>query len=319
MPFSALLCRKDKKGMRKDNKDLTGQQPRDEMLQRLWNMDVTSIPEQELSDALDTFRENRDAYERSRLRKLHVINMMKRAALFILPILTAWVSWHYSREHYAVGHEMLQCYVPKGKIDSLLLSDSTKVIVNAGSSIVYPSSFSKQDTCRHVYVNGNCHFAVAKDPSRPFVVDMGNLSVKVLGTHFIVDSHTDEDKVTVTLEEGLVKVFDKRHSMILYPNEQLTYDRTDGKMSKNRVDALAVNSWVKGDIDFSNQPLSEMLRILERRYNVKIRVASSKIDLKSRYTMSFKKDESIDNVMRVLTVALGNARYDKSGNTIWLY
>ena len=305
--------------MQKYYKSTIDEQPHDEMLHRLWDRQEAKIPDTELYNALDTFRENRDEYEYSRLRKWRVIRIMKYAALFILPMLTAWAAWNYSAEYYTFGNEMVQCYVPTGKIDSLWLSDSTKVIVNAGSSIVYPSSFSKLDSCRNVYVNGNCHFAVTRDKSRPFVVNLGNLKVKVLGTHFSVDSHTNEDKVTVTLEEGLVKVFDERHSMILYPNEQLTYDRTDGKMSKNRVDALAVNSWVKGDIDFSNQPLSEMLRILERRYNVKISVASSKIDLKSRYTMSFKKDESIDNVMRVLSVALGNARYDKSGNTIRLY
>lgn len=62
-----------------------------------------------------------------------------------------------------------------------------------------------------------------------------------------------------------------------------------------------------------------MLKTLERRYNVKIRVTSSKIDLKSHYTMNFKKDESIENVMRVLSVAIGNARYEKTGNTIRLY
>lgn len=304
--------------MHKENNN-TSQQPHDEMLSMLWNEEVAKMPDEELSEAFDTFRENRSLYEQSRHRKRRIISIMKYAALFILPILTAWMTWDYSAKYNAMGCEMAQCYVPKGRIDSLWLSDSTKVIVNAGSSLVYPSSFGKRDTCRNVYVNGNCHFAVTKDPSRPFVVNMGNLRVKVLGTHFSVDSYADEDKVTVTLEEGLVKVFDDSHSMILYPNEQLTYDRNDGKMTKSRVDALALNSWVNGDIDFSNQPLSEMLKTLERRYNVKVRVTSSKIDLKSHYTMNFKKDESIENVMRVLSVAIGNARYEKTGNTIRLY
>lgn len=305
--------------MQKDNKNTADQQSQDKMLRRLWDEDVAGIPDTELYQALDTFRENRNMYEQAHLRKRRLIGMMKYAALFILPILTAWAAWNTSAQFHATGNEMLQSYVPQGKIDSLLLSDSTKVIVNAGSSIVYPSSFGKLDSCRNVYVNGNCHFAVTRDPSRPFVVNMGNLKVKVLGTHFSVDSRTDEDKVTVTLEEGLVKVFDERHSMILYPNEQLTYDRTDGKMTKNQVDAQAVNSWVNGNLDFSNQPLSEILKTLERRYNVKINVASSRIDLKSHYTMNFKKDESIESVMKVLSIALGNVRCKIAGNSIRLY
>lgn len=305
--------------MQKDNKNTVGQQPHDEMLRRLWDEDVAGIPDAELRKALDTFRENRNAYEQSRLSKRRVISIMKYAALFFLPILTAWAAWNFSAEYHATGNEMAQCYVPNGKIDSLLLSDGTKVIVNAGSSIVYPSSFSKRDSCRNVYVNGNCHFAVTKDASRPFVVNMGNLKVKVLGTHFSVDSRTYENKVSVTLEEGLVKVFDDSRSMMLYPNEQLTYDMIDGKMTKKHVDALAINSWVNGDLDFSNQPLAEILKTLERRYDVKINVASSKIDLNSHYTMNFRKDESIGNVLKVLSIALGNVKYEKVGNSIRLY
>lgn len=288
------------------------------MLHKLWNEDMVKMPDTELRKALDTFRENRRMYDLASLRKRHIINIMKYAALFILPMLTAWAAWTFSADYHAVDYEMVQCYVPKGKIDSLRLSDGTKVIVNAGSSIIYPSSFSKQDSCRNVYVNGNCHFAVTKDPSRPFVVNMDNLKVKVLGTHFCVDSYTDDDKISITLEEGLVKVFDESHSMTLYPNERLVYSRSDGSMTKSQVDALAINSWVNGDLDFSNQSLSEMLKILERRYNVKFSVSPG-IDMNRRYTMNFKKNETIEKVMTVITVVTGNMSYKKQQNKITLY
>ena len=304
--------------MQKDDKTTVGQQPGDDMLRKLWHEDVAQLPDYELNRALETFREHRDMYETAIWRKRRFWKILKYAALFIFPVLTAWAAWTCSAEYHATGNGMEQCYVSKGKIDSLWLSDGTKVIVNAGSSLIYPTSFSTQDAYRKVYVNGCCHFDVARDTTRPFVVNMGNLKVKVLGTHFSVDSYTDDDKVTVTLEEGLVKVSDESHSMTLYPNEQLVYDRSDGKMTKNRVDALAFNSWVKGDIDFLDQPLSEMLKVLERRYNVKIRVASG-IDLNSHYTMNFKKEEPIENVMRVVSIALGNKRYKKDGNAILIY
>lgn len=304
--------------MQKNNMTPVDQQPCDDMLRKLWNEDVAEMSDDELTNALDAFRERRDMHEMTLWRKRRFLKLFKYAALFVLPVLTAWAAWSYSAEHNAVGSEIEQCYVSKGKIDSLWLPDGTKVIVNAGSTIIYPSSFSKRDACRKVYVNGCCHFDVTKDPEHPFVVNMGNLNVKVLGTHFSVDSYTDDDKVKVTLEEGLVKVFDESHSMTLYPNEQLVYDRSDGKMTKKRVDALAFNSWVNGDLDFLNQPLSELLRTIERRYNVKIRVASG-IDLRNHYTMNFKKEETIENVMRVLSMTLGNKRYKKDGNVITIY
>lgn len=304
--------------MQKDEKNTIGHHTHDHMLHKLWNEEVKEMPDAELRKALDTFRDNRNAHDRRRLRKRRIISIMKYAALFVVPLITAWAAWNYSAEYYAVENDMVQCYVPKGKIDSLRLSDNTKVIVNAGTSVIYPASFSKHNVYRNVYVNGSCHFAVTKDPRHPFVVNMGGLKVKVLGTQFSVDSYNEEDKVTVTLEEGLVKVFDKHRSMTLYPNEQLVYSKSDGSMTKSRVDALACNSWVNGNMNFSDHQLSEMLAILERRYNVKFRVASG-VDVNRRYTMNFKKDEPIENVLKVLSIASGNIRYRKTGSTITLY
>lgn len=304
--------------MQTDKNNITGMQPQDEMLRRLWNEDVDEMPKSEVQHALSAFRERRCRHERLRIRKWRVVGIMKYAAMLVLPLLTAWAAWNYSAEYYADENEMVQCYVPEGKMDSLLLSDNTKVIVNAGTSIIYPASFSSHSVYRNVYVNGNCHFAVAKDRSHPFVVNMGNLKVKVLGTHFSVYSYNEDDKITVTLEEGLVKVLDKHQSMTLYPNEQLVYYRSSGKMSKNRVDAVAASLWTKGELNFQSRSLSEILADLERRYCVKFTVAES-VDMKKRYTMNFKRDESIDNVLAVLTVVSGNISYKKQQNKITLY
>lgn len=235
--------------------------------------------------------------------------------MFVLPLLTALVAWNYSAEYYAQGNELTEYYVPEGRIDSLLLSDNTRVIVNSGTSIIYPHKFNSRSFYRNVYVNGSCHFAVTKDCNHPFVVNMGSLKVKVLGTHFTVDSYNDDDNITVTLEEGLVKVSDQKHSVMLHPNEQLIYNRSNGKMIKQRVDALTYNSWVHGELNFVAQPLSEIIHTLERSYNVKIEVASG-VDMHKRYTMNFIKNESIESVMKVLATISGNISYSQNGNKI---
>lgn len=290
----------------------------DEMLRHLWDKDVADMPDGELHEALSIFQARRQRYMRMQVRKRRLINMMKYAAVLLLPLVAAWMAWNYSADYYADRNEMMQCYVPEGKIDSLILSDKTKVIVNAGSSIVYPASFSSHSVNRNVYVYGNCHFSVAKDRLHPFVVNMGDLKVKVLGTHFSVNSYNDDENITVTLEEGLVSVFDKRQSMTLHPNEQLTYYRTDGRMEKHSVDALACNSWVNGNLSFSALSLSEIIKSLERRYGVKFRIMPG-VDLNKRYTMNFKHDESVDDVMEVLKVVSGGINYKRVGNDITLY
>ena len=213
---------------------------------------------------------------------------------------------------------MTQFYVPEGKIDSLILSDNTCVKLDAGTSIIYPARFSNRTYNRNVYVNGKCHFAVAKDRMHPFVVNMGSLKVKVLGTHFTVDSYNEDDNIIVTLEEGLVKVFDNKQSMTLKPNEQVVYNRRSGSMRKNSVDAMAYGAWVGGNVDFVSQPLSVIIKTLERKYDVSITVAPD-INLGKRYTMNFKKEESIDSVLKVLSMVSGDINYTVDNRKVRLY
>lgn len=296
--------------MQKDNKD--------DNLRALWDAPQPNIDERQIAEALETFRRNRHLHISSNRRKKLFGSILKYAAIIVVPLLTALAAWNYSAQYYAEENVLVEMYVPDGKIDSVVLSDNTKLIVNAGTSVIYPARFNKHNYNRNVYVNGNCHFAVAKDPLHPFVVNMGNLKVKVLGTHFSVNSYNDNDRIVVTLEEGLVKAFDARHSMYLRPNEQLIYYRRDGRMQKQRVDAMACNSWVNGNIDFSAQTLGQILKTIERHYDVKFDV-SRDIDLNRRYTVNFRNGEPIDRVLKVLSMIHGNMHYAKKGNTVKLY
>lgn len=291
---------------------------KDDKLRALWDAPQPDIDERQMTEALDTFRRNRRSHIRSNRRKKLLRSLLKYAAIIVAPLLTALAAWNYSAQYYADDNALVEMYVPDGKIDSVVLSDNTKLIVNAGTSVIYPARFNKYSNNRNVYVNGNCHFAVAKDPLHPFVVNMGSLKVKVLGTHFSVNSYNDNDRIVVTLEEGLVKAFDAHHSMYLRPNEQLIYYRSDGRMQKQRVDAMACNSWVNGNIDFSAQTLGQILKTIERHYDVKFDV-SRDIDLNRRYTMNFRNGEPIDRVLKVLSMIYGNMHYAKKGNTVKLY
>ena len=122
----------------------------------------------------------------------------------------------------------------------------------------------------------------------------------------------------MTLEEGLVKVFDNKQSMTLKPNEQVVYNRRSGSMRKNSVDAMAYGAWVGGNVDFVSQPLSVIIKTLERKYDVSITVAPD-INLGKRYTMNFKKEESIDSVLKVLSMVSGDINYTVDNRKVRLY
>lgn len=291
---------------------------------RLWiktsndmNMGI-EIDESEMETALDVFRKNRARINRRAKARLVALRVMRYAALLALPIVSACLTYLYMSRDSKLYSEMSDLYVADGSLDSLRLSDDTKVTVNAGSSMIYPKRFNPNASERGVFVNGEARFEVTKDPNRPFIVHVANLNVKVLGTHFSVKSYSEDPHVTVTLEEGLVKVYDNRHTMFLHPNEQLVYDRRNGNMTKSRIDAVAANSWTKGELDFKSRSLEEILGDLERKYRVKFKVMAS-VDINKRYTMNFRSNESIDNVLEVLTVVSGNISYKKQRDQITLY
>lgn len=301
------------------NDDIKSKQPcAGGAFHQLWMHTPNDMDKDKLEAALGVFRANRMKHDRRSKTRRMVLKSMRYAALLALPIVSVYLTYLFMSRDSKLYSEISELCVAEGSLDSLRLSDNTKVTVNAGSSIVYPKLFNPEATERSVFVNGEARFEVAKDQRHPFVVHIANLNVKVLGTHFSVKSYSGSPCVTVTLEEGLVKVYDSRHTMYLYPNEQLVYDRRDGNMTKSRIDAVAASSWTKGELNFKSRPLGEILGDLERKYCVKFTVAGS-VDMNKRYTMKFRREESIDNVLAVLTVVSGNISYKKQQDTITLY
>ncbi|HEY9543568.1 FecR family protein [Prevotella sp.] len=270
-----------------------------------------------LSQALEQFRARRDAYEDDLKAKKLRRRIMKYAALFVLPLAMGASVWLLASSYYARSSEMMQCNVGNGTTDSLLLSDGTRVKLNAGSTIFYPKSFNSYASKREVYLEGEAHFEVSKDADHPFIVHTGNLSIKVLGTHFNVKAYPNDETITTTLEEGRVQVAGMNHSEVLEPNEQLLYNRFSGKMRKLLVDSDKYKAWINGDLNFEQAPLRNVLRELGRKYNVEFNVSPS-VDMNRTYTMSFKNDERIDEVMTVISKIAGNLVFHHKQQSITL-
>lgn len=159
--------------------------------------------------------------------------------------------------------------VPYGKQGKLTLCDGTKVWINAGSYIMYPSSFDELQ--RHVYVGGEVYFEVAKDMSRPFIVNTDKMFVKVLGTHFYLNTKHDINQEVVLLE-GSVSVSSIKQedsAVCIKPNQRATLGMTEEIVVDN-VNANESINWINGYLNFVNTPLKEVVRQLSHYYNRKI-------------------------------------------------
>ncbi|MFQ9995767.1 MAG: FecR family protein, partial [Hoylesella buccalis] len=237
--------------------------------------------------------------------------------VIFLPVALCLGTWFVASNQMASQAMLTECHVENGQTKVLRLSDGTQVRLNAGSSLFYPQRFNRFFSRRDVYLDGEAHFDVAKNSSQPFIVHVGNLKVKVLGTHFNVKAYPAEELVTTTLEQGKVKVYEDKIAMTLLPDEQAVYNRISGKMTKRSVDSGKYNQWMNGKLLFDQTPLKVIIADLQRRYNVSIK-ATPAVDLSQQFTMAFRADEGIDDVMKVLTKISGNLDYIHQQHTITL-
>jgi transmembrane sensor len=190
---------------------------------------------------------------------------------------------------------------PEGGEFKLALPDGTRVWLNAGSSITYPSAFTGKK--RSVSITGEAYFEVAKDAKMPFYVKTGKQEIIVLGTHFNVKAYSDENDITTTLLEGSVKVnpviaqgSETVKSEVLKPGEQAVLKNSEIKV--NTVDTDQATAWKNGYFHFEETDITEVMRQLARWYNVEV-LYEGKID-KEKFFGKIKRTYSLNEVLSVL-------------------
>lgn len=157
--------------------------------------------------------------------------------------------------------------VPKGCLYKVILSDGTKVTLNADSRMRYPAVLGS--SCRRVYLEGEAYFDVKQDENAPFFVEGRDFSVRVLGTVFNVMDYKDEKQSRVTLLSGSVEMHTKDTVVCLSPGKQVVVEK--GKfMSLHLVDPLPYVSWMEDKFCFESERLENVLRKLGRWYDVDI-------------------------------------------------
>jgi len=186
------------------------------------------------------------------------------------------------------SEEMAEVIVPYGDQLQVILQDGTTVQLNSGSHFQYPKSFGLFS--RKVKLVGEGYFSVAKETGRPFVVNLNEIAVKVTGTKFNVKAYSDDNKITVALEEGHVKIADKSNNV--YPlniGQNAQYDKNSGVCVVSTAEDMTVHTaWRTKSLNFYRTPLKEILKTLERQYEVRFVVNDSSL-LNCKYSISTSK------------------------------
>ena len=166
-------------------------------------------------------------------------------------------------------------HVPYGKHFELKLSDGSVAYLNSGSSLKYPVEFI-QGKERRVHLSGEAFMEVAKDTERPFIVNAADLNIRVFGTKFNISAYPEDPLKEVVLVEGSVGMYpgkemsDDSEGTMLVPGHKGSYDNVQGNITTEPVVTSIYTSWVNGVMVFRNMTFENILKKLERHYDVKI-------------------------------------------------
>lgn len=219
-----------------------------------------------------------------------------------------------SRQIETSKSALTKLVVPYGKRSQLTLSDGTKVWLNSGSVLEFPTVFTGKS--RRVSLSGEMYAEVAKDAGKPFIVSTQGYQVKVYGTKFNLSAYKDHADQSVVLVEGSVGVRTSAdNEIMLSPNEMLTGSRS--AWDKKTVDVSDYISWKDGYMILNKTPITEVLRKAERYYNLTFNIPPSAQLEHITCTGKIYLSDNLDNVMGTISL-LSHTRYKREDKTIYI-
>jgi len=197
-----------------------------------------------------------------------------------------------------------------GNRSVIVLPDSSKVWLNAQTEIRYAPDFGKTD--RSVFLSGECFFEV-KHSDKPFIVNLKEFKIKVYGTKFNVSAYSDDQSVSTCLESGRISIKQKgAKELIVEPGQLIEYNRQKSTFSSSMVNAEEYSGWRLNKMYLHNEPLIELSKKLERKYNILITFVPETLGNDIHYSGIFS-NENAEEVLGAIAIASG-LKYEKKGN-----
>lgn len=239
----------------------------------------------------------------------------RAAAIFLLAVSS--VTFYLTLEKEGPGKDLVECYIPIAEIQKLTLPDGTQVMLNSGSTLLYPDRFTGES--RSVYLIGEANFKVKPDKKHPFIVKANDYQVTALGTEFNVKAYPGNNEVIATLLEGSVRVeFNNLISkVILKPNEQLIYNKVTRAHSLQLPEIDDVTAWQREELVFRNMLLEDIFTNLERKFPYTF-VYSHHSMKKNTYSFRFQKQASLKEVMEIISQVVGDINFVIEGNKCYV-
>ena len=190
--------------------------------------------------------------------------------------------------------------VPYGKRFDIILSDSSHVVLNSGTSLKYPVKFIKGKN-REVYLTGEAFFEVTKNTEQPFIVNTDELNIRVFGTKFNISAYPEDDSTNTVLVEGSVGLYqedsyESTNATFLKPGHLGSLNKINKDISVENAETAIYTAWMTGGIIFRHIPFKNIIKKLERHYAVSITNHNRALN-EELFTASFD-NQPLENVLK---------------------
>ncbi len=247
------------------------------------------IPSDEMRDEIL----KRTVNKRNDSRALH---LWRAAAIFIPIVLLISFGLYVDRHTDIFGTSETQVIESKrGEKLHFIFQDGSRVAVNSATRLQFPTRFGFKN--RSVCLQGEAYFKVAELKNRPFIIQLENAEVTVLGTSFNVKAYPEEDSIKITLDEGSIAFHNNLdHSRtLLTPGQTLAFNKQTG--ASRLYEQPNAFTWTSNQIVFQNTPFREIARVLERTYDVTFHVQNQDA-YQFAFTFTSNPNEPLENILK---------------------
>lgn len=225
--------------------------------------------------------------------KLNISLLTKVAAVFIVVIGGIWFFNSLTKET-AIQQELIATNNTINK----KLSDSSLIVLNKNAKLIYPSEFTGNE--RRVKLKGEAYFNITPNKQKPFVIEIDESIVKVLGTSFVVRESIIDSTISVFVETGKVMFSYNNQEVILTKGMSATFDKKMKTINKEKTPLINLGAWESKKITFKQTSLKEVVKVLNEVYNKNVILQNESMNNCS-LTVTFN-NESFEDVMEIIQV-----------------
>lgn len=193
------------------------------------------------------------------------LRKVSNVAAILFPFVIIFSIYLYLKPHKT---ELFEVIADKGEKASLTLPEGSKVAINSDSKITYYNDYNQKN--RYVKLAGEAYFEVKHNPEKIFIVECGDIKVRVLGTSFGIKTYENEDNISIVLNSGKIQLTTPKEEIEMAPNHRIIYNKARQTTTCERVNADDYTDWKQNRLRFENESLETIMKTISRMHNINI-------------------------------------------------